>query len=132
VDDSCIDCDASRQCAPELFADRGGKSVLLRQPETPDEVGLVARDADLPDRVSHGEQAAGDVQHRAVHLARLVREEAQVADLSTICRRRPDRRRAPGQPSQAAQPNRREMLASMWRNVRPSSPGDRMPLTGTS
>ena len=43
VDDTCIDCDASRQCAPELFADRGGKSVLVRQPGTAEEVALVAR-----------------------------------------------------------------------------------------
>ncbi len=43
MDDTCIDCDASRQCAPELFADRGGKSVLVRQPATPEEVALVAR-----------------------------------------------------------------------------------------
>ena len=43
VDDTCIDCDASRQCAPDLFADRGGQSVLVRQPATEAEVAQVAR-----------------------------------------------------------------------------------------
>jgi glyoxylase-like metal-dependent hydrolase (beta-lactamase superfamily II) len=43
VDDSCIDCDASRQCAPELLAIRGGQSVVARQPETPAEVLAMTR-----------------------------------------------------------------------------------------
>ena len=43
VDDSCIDCDASRQCAPDLFADRNGQSVVTRQPATPDEIDQMAR-----------------------------------------------------------------------------------------
>jgi len=43
VDDTCIDCDASRQCAPDLFAERGGQSVVIRQPVTPDEVAAAAR-----------------------------------------------------------------------------------------
>lgn len=43
VDDSCIDCDASRQCAPDIFGHVGGQSVVIRQPETPDEVERAAR-----------------------------------------------------------------------------------------
>jgi glyoxylase-like metal-dependent hydrolase (beta-lactamase superfamily II)/ferredoxin len=43
VDDTCIDCDASRQCAPALFADEGGQSVVTRQPETAEEVEQVTR-----------------------------------------------------------------------------------------
>jgi glyoxylase-like metal-dependent hydrolase (beta-lactamase superfamily II)/ferredoxin len=43
VDDSCIDCDASRQCAPDIFGHVGGQSVVIRQPETPDEIERAAR-----------------------------------------------------------------------------------------
>ncbi|HWN67673.1 MAG TPA: MBL fold metallo-hydrolase [Haliangium sp.] len=43
VDDSCIDCDASRQCAPDIFGHVGGQSVVIRQPETADEVQRAAR-----------------------------------------------------------------------------------------
>ncbi|HTE52309.1 MAG TPA: MBL fold metallo-hydrolase [Kofleriaceae bacterium] len=43
VDDSCIDCDASRQCAPELFADVDGQSVVVRQPVTAEEIDQAAR-----------------------------------------------------------------------------------------
>jgi glyoxylase-like metal-dependent hydrolase (beta-lactamase superfamily II) len=43
VDDSCIDCDASRQCAPNLFADVGGQTVVIKQPETEDERRLAMR-----------------------------------------------------------------------------------------
>jgi glyoxylase-like metal-dependent hydrolase (beta-lactamase superfamily II) len=43
VDDSCIDCDASRQCAPDIFGHVGGQSVVIRQPETEDEVLRAAR-----------------------------------------------------------------------------------------
>jgi glyoxylase-like metal-dependent hydrolase (beta-lactamase superfamily II) len=43
VDDSCIDCDASRQCAPDIFGHLGGQSVVIRQPETDDEVQRAAR-----------------------------------------------------------------------------------------
>lgn len=43
VDDSCIDCDASRQCAPDIFGHVGGQSVVIRQPETADEVARAAR-----------------------------------------------------------------------------------------
>lgn len=43
VDDTCIDCDASRQCAPEIFGVRGGQSVIIRQPETEEEVRRTVR-----------------------------------------------------------------------------------------
>jgi glyoxylase-like metal-dependent hydrolase (beta-lactamase superfamily II) len=43
VDDTCIDCDASRQCAPELFADVGGQTVLVRQPATDEEMRRAAQ-----------------------------------------------------------------------------------------
>jgi glyoxylase-like metal-dependent hydrolase (beta-lactamase superfamily II)/ferredoxin len=35
VDDSCIDCDACRQIAPETFRDHGGQSSVGRQPAAP-------------------------------------------------------------------------------------------------
>src|SRR5205814_1795009 len=38
VDDSCIDCDACRQIAPETFVERGAHSIVQRQPATDDEV----------------------------------------------------------------------------------------------
>jgi glyoxylase-like metal-dependent hydrolase (beta-lactamase superfamily II) len=34
VDDSCIDCDVSRQCAPWMFGSAGGQAVVIRQPAT--------------------------------------------------------------------------------------------------
>ena len=34
VDSSCIDCDACRQLAPEVFTDSGDASIVFRQPET--------------------------------------------------------------------------------------------------
>jgi glyoxylase-like metal-dependent hydrolase (beta-lactamase superfamily II)/ferredoxin len=43
VDTSCIDCDASRQCAPEIFAMRDGQSVVQKQPETPAELQKARR-----------------------------------------------------------------------------------------
>lgn len=43
VDESCIDCDASRQCAPDIFGHVAGQSVVIRQPETEDEVQRAAR-----------------------------------------------------------------------------------------
>jgi len=36
VDESCIDCDACRQIAPETFQDHGGQSSVYHQPETAD------------------------------------------------------------------------------------------------
>jgi glyoxylase-like metal-dependent hydrolase (beta-lactamase superfamily II)/ferredoxin len=36
VDESCIDCDACRQIAPETFRDHGGQSSVYQQPATPD------------------------------------------------------------------------------------------------
>ena len=38
VDDTCIDCDACRQIAPNVFRDHGEQSSVFRQPETEDEV----------------------------------------------------------------------------------------------
>jgi glyoxylase-like metal-dependent hydrolase (beta-lactamase superfamily II)/ferredoxin len=38
VDDTCIDCDACRQIAPETFQDHGGQSSVSHQPETSAEV----------------------------------------------------------------------------------------------
>src|SRR3712207_7149767 len=38
VDDSCIDCDACRQIAPEVFRDHGDQSSVFRQPEGDAEV----------------------------------------------------------------------------------------------
>jgi glyoxylase-like metal-dependent hydrolase (beta-lactamase superfamily II)/ferredoxin len=37
VDDSCIDCDACRQIAPDVFRDHGDQSSVGRQPATPGE-----------------------------------------------------------------------------------------------
>ena len=37
VDDTCIDCDACRQIAPETFRDHGDQSSVGRQPSTPEE-----------------------------------------------------------------------------------------------
>jgi glyoxylase-like metal-dependent hydrolase (beta-lactamase superfamily II)/ferredoxin len=38
VDESCIDCDACRQIAPNVFRDHGEQSSVYRQPRTDDEV----------------------------------------------------------------------------------------------
>jgi glyoxylase-like metal-dependent hydrolase (beta-lactamase superfamily II)/ferredoxin len=43
VDDTCIDCDASRQCAPAIFSERRGQSIVVRQPETDDELRAATR-----------------------------------------------------------------------------------------
>jgi ferredoxin len=42
VDSSCIDCDQCRVLAPQLFVrhDETGCSIVIRQPETGDEVAL--------------------------------------------------------------------------------------------
>jgi glyoxylase-like metal-dependent hydrolase (beta-lactamase superfamily II) len=37
VDETCINCDVSRQCAPWMFAETDGQAVVARQPETPAE-----------------------------------------------------------------------------------------------
>ncbi|HUO83656.1 MAG TPA: MBL fold metallo-hydrolase [Thermoanaerobaculia bacterium] len=37
VDESCIDCDACRQIAPTVFAQRGEQSAVIHQPESPEE-----------------------------------------------------------------------------------------------
>jgi ferredoxin len=43
VDASCIDCDQCRALAPELFVrdEESGLSILVRQPQTPEEMALV-------------------------------------------------------------------------------------------
>src|SRR5437660_961135 len=38
VDESCIDCDACRQIAPETFRDHGDQSSVFHQPSTPEAV----------------------------------------------------------------------------------------------
>lgn len=38
VDDTCIDCDACRQIAPETFRDHGGQSSVYLQPESDEEI----------------------------------------------------------------------------------------------
>lgn len=38
VDDTCIDCDACRQLAPDIFRDHGEQSSVYRQPETEEEI----------------------------------------------------------------------------------------------
>jgi glyoxylase-like metal-dependent hydrolase (beta-lactamase superfamily II)/ferredoxin len=43
VDRTCIDCDASRQCAPWMFAEADGQAVVVRQPETPEQHEDAAR-----------------------------------------------------------------------------------------
>jgi glyoxylase-like metal-dependent hydrolase (beta-lactamase superfamily II)/ferredoxin len=43
VDTTCIDCDASRQCAPTLFGELDGQSIVIRQPDGPAEVAAAAR-----------------------------------------------------------------------------------------
>lgn len=42
VDDTCIDCDVCRHTAPEFFKrfDEGGYTVVVRQPQTPEEIAL--------------------------------------------------------------------------------------------
>ena len=42
VDDNCIDCDVCRQSAPDNFGpnEEGGFSVVIKQPESPDEEEL--------------------------------------------------------------------------------------------
>ncbi|HEX8825241.1 MAG TPA: MBL fold metallo-hydrolase [Archangium sp.] len=43
VDDTCSNCDASRQCAPDLFVERDGQSVVARQPSTEAELLAATR-----------------------------------------------------------------------------------------
>ncbi len=43
VDTTCIDCDASAQCAPWMFAHVDDQAVVVRQPATPDEERDAAR-----------------------------------------------------------------------------------------
>lgn len=43
VDDRCIDCDTCRQLAPAVFGETGDQSVVVHQPEGPEEVEAAAR-----------------------------------------------------------------------------------------
>ncbi|WP_250403543.1 4Fe-4S domain-containing protein [Streptomyces cellostaticus] len=45
VDSRCINCDAARQLAPGLIKEASGRSVVVRQPRTDEEVGLLQRAA---------------------------------------------------------------------------------------
>src|SRR5688572_22812128 len=63
VDDTCIDCDACRQIAPETFRDHGDQSSVGRQPATPEEVtralmALVACPTASIGTISHRNAAA--------------------------------------------------------------------------
>lgn len=42
VDDQCIDCDLCRETAPDNFGryEEGGHSIVIKQPETPEETAL--------------------------------------------------------------------------------------------
>jgi glyoxylase-like metal-dependent hydrolase (beta-lactamase superfamily II)/ferredoxin len=42
VDDTCIDCGTCMWMAPETYAERGGQSAVIRQPETDDDAALAA------------------------------------------------------------------------------------------
>lgn len=56
IDERCIDCAASREVAPGLIVERGGKSVFARQPETDDEVRTAWRAALLCPTASVGRE----------------------------------------------------------------------------
>jgi len=43
VDDSCIDCDASRQCAPWMFGAADGQAIVVRQPSSEAELADAVR-----------------------------------------------------------------------------------------
>jgi glyoxylase-like metal-dependent hydrolase (beta-lactamase superfamily II) len=43
VDTSCIDCDICRQCAPTMFGDAGGQSIVVEQPISHDETTAAMR-----------------------------------------------------------------------------------------
>jgi glyoxylase-like metal-dependent hydrolase (beta-lactamase superfamily II)/ferredoxin len=59
IDESCIDCDACRQIAPETFRDHGDQSSVGRQPETPEEI-----DRALMALVACPTASIGTVSHR--------------------------------------------------------------------
>ena len=54
IDDRCIDCAASREVAPGLIVERGGKSVFARQPVTEDDTRAAWRAALLCPTASIG------------------------------------------------------------------------------
>lgn len=43
VDDTCMGCDASRQCAPGLIEERDGLSLVVKQPETDEDRQAMSR-----------------------------------------------------------------------------------------
>src|SRR4051812_36147496 len=64
VDDSCIDCDACRQIAPETFRDHGGQSSVFHQP-----VADVDQQRALMALVACPTASIGTVSHRTVRSA---------------------------------------------------------------
>jgi glyoxylase-like metal-dependent hydrolase (beta-lactamase superfamily II)/ferredoxin len=64
VDDSCIDCDACRQIAPETFRDHGNQSSVGSQPRTPDAI-----DRALMALVACPTASIGTVSHRSARAA---------------------------------------------------------------
>jgi ferredoxin len=56
IDDRCIDCAASREVAPGLIVERGGKSVFARQPVTEDDTRAAWRAALLCPTASIGKE----------------------------------------------------------------------------
>jgi ferredoxin len=56
IDDRCIDCAASREVAPGLIEERGGKSVFVRQPVTEDDTRAAWRAALLCPTASIGKE----------------------------------------------------------------------------
>ena len=63
VDSTCIDCDACRQIAPNIFADRGDASIVQQQPHTDEE----ARRA-LMALVACPTGSIGTVEHHNAHI----------------------------------------------------------------
>src|SRR5204862_1696276 len=64
VDDSCIDCDACRQIAPETFRDHGDQSSVGRQPSTPEDINRA-----LMALVACPTASIGTVSHRNARAA---------------------------------------------------------------
>ena len=56
IDDRCINCAASREVAPGLIVERGGKSVFVRQPATEDDTRAAWRAALLCPTASIGKE----------------------------------------------------------------------------
>lgn len=79
VDSTCIDCDACRQIAPEVFHDVGGQSAVLRQPQSDAEL-LRAQMALLACPTS----SIGDVAKRDMGAA-LTAYPERIADDVFVC-----------------------------------------------